>query len=177
MITPSILSLPCYVSFQSLYIFKQAISGYSRKKSKQGGGGWGYGIPGGIGERTCENSRGQLKQNWNFWRCSRKNHVEFSTEKTIWEVYFKYTSFILQILKVQKKYASSEFPKKKYQWSIKTEKNKKVLFYTSTILYLCFLTLSEMTYTSSILLSLKRNNLFRKSTSNILLNLCRNTPV
>ena len=35
------------------------------------------------------------------------------------------------------------------------------------MLYL-YLTFSEMKYTSSILLSLKRDNLFRKSTSNIL---------
>ena len=37
------------------------------------------------------------------------------TEKSIWEVYFKYTSFILQILEVQQKYALKELPKKKYK--------------------------------------------------------------
>ena len=31
------------------------------------------------------------------------------------QVYFKYTSFILQILEVQQRYALSELPKKKYK--------------------------------------------------------------
>ena len=59
------------------------------------------------------------------------------TEKSIWEVYFKYTSFILQILEVQQKYALKELPKKKYKWNIKTEKNKKTLcLYFSNTLYI-----------------------------------------
>ena len=29
-------------------------------------------------ERTCGNSRGQLKKKWNFQWCFRKIHVEFS---------------------------------------------------------------------------------------------------
>ena len=48
---------------------------------------------------------------------------------------------------------------------------KRYFAYTSIILHLYFLTFSEMKYTSSIPLSLKRNNLFRKPTSNILLSL------
>ena len=48
---------------------------------------------------------------------------------------------------------------------------KRYFIYTSIILYLYVLAFSEMKYTSSILLSLKRNNLFQKSTSNILLSL------
>ena len=48
------------------------------------------------------------------------------------------------------------------------KKIKRHFVYTSIIRYLYFLIFSEMKYTSSILLSLKRNNLFRKSTSNIL---------
>ena len=43
------------------------------------------------------------------------------------------------------------------------------LYFSNTILYLYLLTFSKMKYTSSIPLSLKRNHLFRKSTSNILL--------
>ena len=80
----------------------------------------------------------------------------------------KYPSFILQILEIQEKYALSGIPKKKYKWSIKIEKNNKLLcLNTSIILYLYFLTFVEMKYTSSILLSLKRNTFFRKSTSNM----------
>ena len=86
----------------------------------------------------------------------------------------KYPSFILQILEIQEKYALSRNPKKKCEWSIKIEKNNKVLcLNTSIILYLYFLTFVEMKYTSSILLSLKRNTFFRKSTSNMsVLNVC-----
>ena len=55
----------------------------------------------------------------------------------------------------------------------KNKKNKKGTLFTyfiyTIILYFYFLAFSEMTYTSSILLSLKRNNSFRKFTSNILL--------
>ena len=34
---------------------------------------------------------------------------------------------MLQIVEAQSKYALSELSKKKYKWSVKTEKNKKVL--------------------------------------------------
>ena len=47
--------------------------------------------------------------------------------------------------------------------------------YISVILHLYFLTFFEMKYASILLLSLKRNTLFRKSTSNTLLNLHINT--
>ena len=33
---------------------------------------------GAIEERTCGNSRGQLKKKWDFQGYSRKTHVEFS---------------------------------------------------------------------------------------------------
>ena len=36
-------------------------------------------------------------------------------ENTAWEVYFKYTLFVLQTLEVQQNYALSELPKKKYK--------------------------------------------------------------
>ena len=48
---------------------------------------------------------------------------------------------------------------------------KSYFVYTSVILHLYFLTFFEMKYTSCILLSFKRNALFRKSTANILLSL------
>ena len=59
--------------------------------------------------------------------------VEFLFRKIL------YTSFILQILEVQQKYALSELPKKNYKWSIKTEKKikgivkwgKKLAIYTN----------------------------------------------
>ena len=47
----------------------------------------------------------------------------------------------------------------------KNKKKKKKLVYTLVILFLYFLTFSEMKHTSSILLSLKRNRLFKKSNS------------
>ena len=47
------------------------------------------------------------------------------------------------------------------------KKIKSYFVYTSIMPYLYFLIFSEMKYTSSILLSLKRNNWFTKSTSNI----------
>ena len=52
--------------------------------------------------------------------------------------------------------------------STKTEQNKKGTLFILQLLHLYFLTFFEMKYTSSILLSLKRNTLFGKSTSNIL---------
>ena len=59
--------------------------------------------------------------------------------KTTLEVYFKYTSFILWTLEVQKKYALREHPKK-YKWSIKTGKNKKVLcLYFNNTLFILFI--------------------------------------
>ena len=58
------------------------------------------------------------------------------TEKKL-QVYFKYTSFVLQILEFQQKYTLSELPKKKYKWSkklsfkINTSKLKVYFKYTS----------------------------------------------
>ena len=80
----------------------------------------------------------------------RKNYM-----RSILQVYFDYASFTLQILEVKLKYALLELPKKKYKWSIKTE--KRYFVYFSDIWYLYFLTFVEMNYTSSILLSLKIN--------------------
>ena len=81
---------------------------------------------------------------------SQKNYM-----RSILQVYFDYASFTLQILEVKLKYALLELPKKKYKWSIKTE--KRYFVYFSDIWYLYFLTFVEMNYTSSILLSLKIN--------------------
>ena len=60
---------------------------------------------------------------------------------------------------------------------MKYKNRKRYFVYTSIILYLYFLTFSEMKYTSNILLSLKRNNLFKKSTSSILQSLHINTSI
>ena len=46
-----------------------------KEKNPNRGVGWGHGISGGIEERTCGNSRGQLKKKWNFQGCTRTNHV------------------------------------------------------------------------------------------------------
>ena len=98
------------------------------------------------------------------------------TEKTIWEVYFKYPLSILHFyfrsLKSNKIniYALSELPKKKYKWSIKTEKIKRYFVYTSII------TLLDFFWKKVYILQLQVyfwvwkeiiRNLFRKSTSNI----------
>ena len=45
--------------------------GYSRKNQNSNGG-WEHGIFRGIEERTCGNSRGQLKKEWNFQGCMKK---------------------------------------------------------------------------------------------------------
>ena len=60
---------------------------------------------------------------------------------------------------------------------MKTEKMKRYFVYTSIILHLYFLNFVEMKYTSSILSSLKRNILFRSSTSSMFLGFKINTSV
>ena len=46
----------------------------STRKNSNSGGGWEHGISRGSAERTCRNSRRQLKRKWNFLGCVRKNN-------------------------------------------------------------------------------------------------------
>ena len=54
-------------------------NGLFQKKSKQGAGAGGgrHGISRSLEEKTCGDSRGQLKKNWKFQGCSRKTNADF----------------------------------------------------------------------------------------------------
>ena len=90
------------------------------------------------------------------------------------KLYRKYTSFILQILEIQQKYALSELPKNKYKWSIKTEKGTwfilQYFIYTS-LLFLIW-SISQVYFWVW-----KEIPKFRKSTSSILQSLKINTSI
>ena len=89
-------------------------NGQFKKKSKRR---WVEDIEtsGGIDERVCGNSRGQLKKKWNIQECSRQTHCGISIGLAFWPWGYKWCYTILQNIQGCESLFSPELLRVKWQ--------------------------------------------------------------
>ena len=107
------------------FVFWSTLGDSRKNPNREGGGERGVRTSNfhrGIEERSCGNSRGQLKKKWNSQGCSRITHMEFPW--TFWPWKFQGVSQILQCFQCESLF-SPEFLK---GISGKSEYSKRVFF-------------------------------------------------